>query len=552
MIVCLIFTYGINAQSTSSLFDDEILHEVKIEFSEAYPWDSLISFYGFNLRKEYIPVKVTIDGTTLDSVGIRYKGISSFAWAKNDKKPLKLDFNEFVDDQSYRGVKKVNLHNAAADPSMLREYLGYKFLSDQGLPASRTVFSKVFINGKYWGLYLMVEQVDKTFLKHHLGVNKGMLVKNKGRYRLNRILESKKDLEWYFDVKIRGEDQDYQQFLHLTNLINLSDDATFEKEISEIFDVDGFLKTVAVRLAIKDQDSFHTNGNNYYLYYNTSTGKILMIPWDLNLTMDLVLDLSKRKPRGDCDVRAYFTYDYLGNNVFQFKDQRFDPELTSTWNFDDGTTLNEKNPVHQFSREGRYEVCLEVRDIKHQNCTRSYCSRIYTIQSNKNCISNIPDHYKQNLVHETITRRARCCDMKWDNTCDLIYRDLDRSGKGQFPISSERNYSLEFLNARNPLMSRLMGITKYRNFFLMTVKDIIDVFQSSVTHADIQEKHQLIKKALEQDPHFVYPIKSFNNQYKTYIQSGKPNSEDTTIPTLNEFLKERALELKKQISIIQK
>ena len=538
-------------QSSPFLFDDKVLHEIKIDFSEDYPWDSLVYFYGFNLRKEYLPVCVSIDGNALDSVGIRYKGISSYRWAKNDKKPLKLDFNEFIADQSYQGFKKLNLHNGAADPSMMREYLGYKFLRSQGLPASRTAFAKVFVNGDYWGLYLMVEQVDKTFLKQHYGTKKGMLVKNKGRYRLNSILKNKKDLEWNFDVKTKGAEDEYQQFLKLTRLINLEDDETFEQEIGKIFDVDNFLKIVAVRLAIKDQDSFHTNGNNYYLYYNPDTEKIHMIPWDLNLTMDLVLNPPRKRNQDECFVRAYFTYEYLGENNFQFVDQRFDSTMTSRWNFGDGTYSNQKNPTHYYSQEGNYEVCLEVSDPKFEDCNRSYCTKIYTSQSIENCFSDIPDSYTWKWVKETITRRSGCCDKKWDNGCELIYRDLMRGGRGFFPISSERNYSLYRRNARNPLMSRLMKVPKYQTIFYSAIQQMIDHFQDAHFLDDQQEKSKLIQEAVESDPHYTYPLETFYYQNDFSRLFIKVKKEEPNIPSLIDFLTLRATELKNQIKSFQ-
>jgi len=53
------------------------------------------------------------------------------------------------------------------------------------------------------------------------------------------------------------------------------------------------------------------------------------------------------------------------------------------WDFGDGTTSNEQNPVHTYSEEGMYEVCLTIStgDI----CENTYCEYIDVIDWNNEC-----------------------------------------------------------------------------------------------------------------------------------------------------------------------
>ena len=58
---------------------------------------------------------VTIDGTRLDQVGIKKKGLLG---SLNTEKPsLKLDFDEYVAGQRYLGLEKLTLNNANQDPA---------------------------------------------------------------------------------------------------------------------------------------------------------------------------------------------------------------------------------------------------------------------------------------------------------------------------------------------------------------------------------------------------------------------------------------------------
>ena len=57
---------------------------------------------------------------------------------------------------------------------------------------------------------------------------------------------------------------------------------------------------------------------------------------------------------------ASFTFDKLQNR-FQFNNQSSDKALDWTWNFGDGTSSTERNPLHTYATEGSYDVTLTVR-----------------------------------------------------------------------------------------------------------------------------------------------------------------------------------------------
>ena len=73
-----------------------------------------------------------------------------------------------------------------ADPSKCRETLGYAMYRAAGVPAPRTALAEVRLTvpGKYdkelLGVYTVVEEVDKPFLRDHFGTDKGLLMKPEG------------------------------------------------------------------------------------------------------------------------------------------------------------------------------------------------------------------------------------------------------------------------------------------------------------------------------------------------------------------------------------
>src|SRR5262249_27968826 len=80
----------------------------------------------------------------------------------------------------------LNLHAAALDPTKGREALAFAVFRVAGVPAPRTAFAEVTLTvpGKfdkeYLGLYIVVEPVDKAFLKEHFKTGRGLLM-NPGR-----------------------------------------------------------------------------------------------------------------------------------------------------------------------------------------------------------------------------------------------------------------------------------------------------------------------------------------------------------------------------------
>lgn len=95
LLLFLIFQLSANAQE---IFNEDIVHEIRVQFLEKEFEEILTSNYsrGSNLGGYlYQMADILIDGIQVDSIGIRYKGKSSYVSAER-KKSFKIDFNEFV------------------------------------------------------------------------------------------------------------------------------------------------------------------------------------------------------------------------------------------------------------------------------------------------------------------------------------------------------------------------------------------------------------------------------------------------------------------------
>ncbi|WP_170253896.1 CotH kinase family protein [Acetobacterium paludosum] len=174
-------TLGITAKTadlsyTTKLFDDSTVHTINIEISDS-DWNDLQANAA---DKDYQQCAITIDGETLQNVGIRAKGNSSLSGVTSldsERYSLKVDFDQYNDGENYHGLDKLNLNNVISDNTYLKDYLTYDMMNYMGIAAPLTSFTRISINGEYFGFYLAVEGVDEAFAERNYGSDSGNIYK---------------------------------------------------------------------------------------------------------------------------------------------------------------------------------------------------------------------------------------------------------------------------------------------------------------------------------------------------------------------------------------
>ena len=142
---------------------------MELTFAESN-WDALLDQLVSEGNEERLLGSVTINGIAYDSVGVRYKGNSSYR-DNQVKNPLNIKLDYIIDDQEHEDYGSLKLANAYKDPSFIREVLGYEIARNY-FPASQANFANVYINGTHLGLYTSDQDVDKHFMRTHFIVMK--------------------------------------------------------------------------------------------------------------------------------------------------------------------------------------------------------------------------------------------------------------------------------------------------------------------------------------------------------------------------------------------
>ena len=258
---------------------------------------------------QYGRATVTFDGQTVRDAGLRYKGNGSFLGAYDSRKfSFKIDFNEFQDDIEFRGLTKINLHNNITDPAFLREPLSYALFREAGIHCSRVGFARVIltvagiIDQEPRGLYTLVEQVDKRFLKDRYGSAQGLLLKPSTFGVFRYLGEGWAKYEAAYVPKTTATTEQQQRVIEFARLLHQGDDQTFRDQLAAYLDVDQFLRFLAVNVLLSNLDSFLGATQNYYIYLEPQTNRFQFFPWDLDISFGMFLRAGSRQQLADLSI----------------------------------------------------------------------------------------------------------------------------------------------------------------------------------------------------------------------------------------------------------
>ncbi|HSH65945.1 MAG TPA: CotH kinase family protein [Bacteroidia bacterium] len=169
--IALLKVHSTDAQTT--FYELNTIQKIEITFTQP-DWDYELDTAKAGSDGYILASKLKVNGVEFDSVGVKYKGNSSYD-ATFKKNPLHIELDTYK-NQSYQGIKDIKLGNSYADPSLIREVLSYDILRNY-MDCPRSNFAQVFINGIYIGIYANDESINKSFCSDHFYSSKNTFVK---------------------------------------------------------------------------------------------------------------------------------------------------------------------------------------------------------------------------------------------------------------------------------------------------------------------------------------------------------------------------------------
>ena len=273
-----------DSDSAASLLDNSALNEVWIHINSR-DWGDLHTHY---LEGTYYPVDFEWQGVKLRNSGIRVRGNTT----RNDHKPsFRIDFNRYVDGQDFFGLKAIVINNSWHDPSMLHDDLSMRMFRTMGVPAPRQAHVRLFVGAsrEYAGVYVISEEVSKTFLTANFGDDNGYLYEFHRQDNDNYGFQDPgPDLGWYiprFGPKTHESDSVANLYMPIRDLVlavNEARQSDLEAKLADYLDVNTFITELAVQNFLTQTDGLvgGVGMNNFYLYRFAGKRLSMLIPWD--------------------------------------------------------------------------------------------------------------------------------------------------------------------------------------------------------------------------------------------------------------------------------
>ena len=276
------------AQTQDDFFNPEVVQRVELWLHEA-DWNKLKANFQENT---YYPADMTWNGITVRSVGIRSRGLGS----RSATKPgLRVDFDRYSDGQQFLGLKSFVLDNLTQDHSGVKETVAMRFFTRLGIPAPRETHTRLYVNGRYAGLYGLVESVDKTMMGRVFGTINGNIQNDGYLFEYNYVLGSPWRFNYEgaaltpykarFDIKTNeshAESVIWGPIEELVRLVNNTPSSSFEQTVGAKLDLPAFVRYIAAQNFISQNDAFngYDGMNNFYFYRLENSSVHTFIAWD--------------------------------------------------------------------------------------------------------------------------------------------------------------------------------------------------------------------------------------------------------------------------------
>lgn len=234
----------------------------------------------------YFPATVTVDGVTLDNVGVRKKGF--FGSLSADKPALKVKFHEYVEGQSHLDMVRMTLNNVRQDASYMNTCMSYLVFEAAGVPAPRCAFARVSVNGQDLGLYVHVDSIKKPFLARRFLDDGGNLYEG-------TLSDFRPDWVKSFEKKTNKGEDDWSDLHAVLDALEVADGGLLAA-VDEHIDLDAFLTFWATEVLVSHWDGYAGNTNNFYLYRDPETDRFQFIPWGADATFFSNIDLFDDNP----------------------------------------------------------------------------------------------------------------------------------------------------------------------------------------------------------------------------------------------------------------
>ena len=273
-------------------------------------------------KADKVTITIGDESYEIEDVGVRMKGNLSRTSFYNPLNGihnmihLRLSFDETFDETEYYGKEAQEWTDDEAkeqrkkrtfagldglevkwnrnyDNAYVRQRYSYEMFRNFGVPAPQSSFANVTLGGDNYGVFFIGEPVDKKFIERYIDeedtggdLYKGGWTYSPADYTLNMTYGvADKDSGDFYNMSLKTN-KSTSVHVDMKNLLDmLNSDSVTKEDFEKYVDVDEVVKFMAVSYFLGNPDDLRNNYNNHYVYFNKSTGKAILIPYDYDRTL---------------------------------------------------------------------------------------------------------------------------------------------------------------------------------------------------------------------------------------------------------------------------
>ena len=184
-------------QLRRSFADPDDVLGFHIRFTRA-DWDAIrdsnLVGQGCDAQYPYFTVEFRCGDEPWISIGARRKRGDQRGKDTDEKPPLKLDFNRVVVGQRWPaahgnlGLRRLSMNNGQEDnpggilSALLTEHFAWRLMAAEVPRSSRVAYARLNVHfpnedHEYHGIYIVIEDIDRTAIRRRFGVDEGRLLK---------------------------------------------------------------------------------------------------------------------------------------------------------------------------------------------------------------------------------------------------------------------------------------------------------------------------------------------------------------------------------------
>ena len=290
VVAVLAFSNAVQAQTADDLFSRTEIQRIDLWLHES-DWAKLRAEFQTNT---YYPADLTLNGQTVRNIGIRSRGRGS---RSSNKPGLRVDFDRYTTAQRFLGLKSFVLDNVTQDASGVHEAVAMAFYARLGIPAPRTIHTRLYVNNEYAGLYVIVESVDKEMLARVFGAigedtqNDGYLYEFKWMddWKFGYLGDGLSEYKLRFEPTTHESKSDEELYRPIETLIRLANQTPSDRLAAELaprLDIPAVIRFIAAQVFLAETDGFLGGFgiNNLYLYRLENSQVHTFIAWDADNT----------------------------------------------------------------------------------------------------------------------------------------------------------------------------------------------------------------------------------------------------------------------------